>query len=48
MIFLGIAMVDFEKPEEVTKDFMNFMLFNIHKGINEIITQCYQDEMEER
>lgn len=43
MVSLGVAMVDFEKPEEATRDFINFMLFNIHKGINEIIIQCYQD-----
>lgn len=42
MVSLGIAMCDFEKPEEATKDFMNFMMYLIHITIQEIMHQCYQ------
>lgn len=42
MVSLGIAMCDFEKPEEATKDFMNFMMYQIHITIHEIMHQCYQ------
>lgn len=44
IVSLAVAMVDFEKPEEDTRVFINFMMLTIQSGVNEIIQQCYQDE----
>ena len=43
IVSLGIAMCDFEKPEEATEQFINFMMYQIHITINEIMHQCYQN-----